>query len=307
MVEQRHLHGLLCGQLADVGVAQGGDPAEAGVLPQVFDLGVGEHAAVADQHEALQAETVAQGLDLVGHGGGVGGVAGIGLHGERAALAVGEHAVDDDRPAALAVAAVAEPHQGAGTAFVVAAGDVVKHLGVDAEVALGEPLLDAALALQQPVHGLVEGILVGVLQAQFGGQGGGVPEAGGGELGGGLQQALGDHGEDTVAMGRGTAVEQSGEAQLAASLEDEFDMAVRAGADDGEGLVGADERFVLEQLAEGGDLSGGPGREIGEGALADLGAFAPAFAEEDGRGRVAVGDDLDVHGNIIVLSDLQCQ
>ena len=80
-------------------------------------------------------------------------------------------------------------------------------------------------------------------------------------------------------------------------------MAVRAGADDGEGLVGADEGFVLEQLAEGVDLGGGPGGEIGEGAFADLGAFA----EEDGRGRVAVGDDLDVHGNIIIHCSLHCQ
>jgi hypothetical protein len=26
-------------------------------------------------------------------------------------------------------------------------------------------------------------------------------------------------------------------------------------------------------------------------------AFAPAFAEEDGRGRVAIGDGFDVHGS----------
>ena len=68
-----------------------------------------------------------------------------------------------------------------------------------------------------------------------------MPEARGGEFGGGLQQALGDHGEHGRALGRGGAVEQSRQAQAAKGLQHEFDMAVGAGADDGEGLVGADE------------------------------------------------------------------
>ena len=38
-----------------------------------------------------------------------------------------QHAVDDDRAAALAVAAVAELHERAGAALVVAGGDVVEH------------------------------------------------------------------------------------------------------------------------------------------------------------------------------------
>ena len=80
-------------------------------------------------------------------------------------------------------------------------------------------------------------------------------------------------------------------------------MAVGAGADDGEGLVGTDEGLVLEQLAESFDLSGGPRGEVGDGALADLVALAPALAEEDGRGRAAVGDDIHIHGNIIARTD----
>ena len=78
---------------------------------------------------------------------------------------------------------------------------------------------------------------------------------------------------------------------------DEFDVAVREGIGDGEGLVGADEGLVAEELAEGVDLGGRPGGEVGEGALADLGALAPAFAEEDGGRGVAIGDGLHVHGN----------
>ena len=162
---------------------------------------------------------------LVRHRGRVGRVAGIGLHGHRAA--------------ALAVAAVAAAHQRAGAACVVAARDVVQDLGILAEVTAGEASLDAVLALQEPVHGGVEVLFVGVLETKFGGRGGAVPEARGGELGGGMQQALGDHGEHGRALGRGGAVEQGGQAQAAQGLQHEFDMAVGAGADDGAGLVGA--------------------------------------------------------------------
>ena len=57
--------------------------------------------------------------------------------------------------------------------------------------------------------------------------------------------------------------------------------------------------WFLSSLRSVSTLAGGQGREIGEGALADLGAFALAFAQEDGRGRAAVGDDFHIHGNII--------
>ena len=45
------------------------------------------------------------------------------------------------------------------------------------------------------------------------GQGRGVPEPGGGELGGGMQQALDDQGQHQVALVRGLGVDQSGELQ----------------------------------------------------------------------------------------------
>ena len=56
---------------------------------------------------------------------------------------------------------------------------------------------------------------------------------------------------------------------------------------------------VIEIAAQGTtkrfDTSGMPMREIGEGAIFDFAVFAEGFAEEDGRGRVAVGDGGDVH------------
>ena len=154
--EEAGLQGALLDQLAQTVGAQSGDPAQARILAQILDAGVGEHAPVADQDQPPQAEAAAQGLDLVGHGGGIGGVAGIGAHRDRASVAVRQQAVDHGRTAALAVATVAEAHQRAGAAFVVAAGDIVEHLGIVAEVAFGQAALNGGLAFMEPVHSGME-------------------------------------------------------------------------------------------------------------------------------------------------------
>ena len=92
-----------------------------------INLSLREHATIADQHHPRQAEPLRERLDLVGDGLGVGGVAGIDLHGDGSPVGVGQDAVDDDRAAGLAVAVVAEAGQRAGLPLVVAAGDVVEH------------------------------------------------------------------------------------------------------------------------------------------------------------------------------------
>ena len=51
--------------------AQSGDPAQARIWARILDAGVGEHPPVADQDQPPQAEAEAQGLDLVGNGGGI--------------------------------------------------------------------------------------------------------------------------------------------------------------------------------------------------------------------------------------------
>ena len=55
---------------------------------------------------------------------------------------------------------------------------------------------------------------------------------------------------------------------------------------------------ALEHRAQRLDLSGGPIREIGEGALAG----AAAFAQENGGAGVAVGHSLDINGRSISSS-----
>ena len=91
------------------------------------DLSLGEHATIANQHYSRQAEPLRERLHLIRDGLGVCGVAGIDLHGDRPAVGIGEHAIDDDRATGLAIAVVAEASQRTGLPLVVAAGDVVEH------------------------------------------------------------------------------------------------------------------------------------------------------------------------------------
>ena len=84
--------------------------------------------------------------------------------------------------------------------FVVAAGDVIEDVIPFGQMSPGQFLLDPILALEQPVHGPVQVVLIGIFQGKFRRQGRGVPEPGGGELGGGLEQTLNDHGQDQIAL-----------------------------------------------------------------------------------------------------------
>src|SRR3984893_4235665 len=52
-------------------------------------------------------------------------------------------------------------------------------------------------------------------------------------------------------------------------------------------------QFTAEESTEDLDARGGPRGEVGDGAFFNLGAFAEGLAKEDGRGRVAVGDQVD--------------
>ena len=132
-----------------------------------------------------------------------------------------------------------------------------------------------------------------------------IQAAGGGQLGARVEDAGGNESADEIALGATSTREQIGQAEMAQGAEDSGDMAMRKRAEDLEGLIAGDQIFAFQDAAQEVDLSGGPGGEIGEGALLDLGADADGFAEEDGRRGVAVGDGLDVHGSMIQLVSTQ--
>ena len=300
-VEQRQLQRLGLDQGAHLHRPQRADPSEPRMALEVVDLDLCEQAPVADQHHPLESEVLAQLHDLVRDGVGVGGVARIGLDRYRASAWSAQDGIDDLGLGALAVAVVAKAHQRAGAPLVIAPAHVGEHRGAFVQVALGEPALDALLAREQPVHRLVEGVLVGVAQVELLGQRGGVPSPGGGELRGGVEQPLHDHGQDPVALGRAFGGDEPVQAQAPGHGEQGVDVAVGEGAFDGEGVFGADEALALEDSAQGVDFLCGPVGEVGQCAFADSAAFAPAFSQEDGGAGVAVGDGFDVHGNDNIL------
>ena len=59
LVEQRELQGAAVEQRLDRRGAQGGDPVEPGGLEVLGDARLGDHAAVADQHDVIEARTAA--------------------------------------------------------------------------------------------------------------------------------------------------------------------------------------------------------------------------------------------------------
>jgi len=74
-------------------------------------------------------------------------------------------------------------------------------------------------------------------------------------------------------------------------------MAVRQGADDGEGVAfGGYDGAAPEHATQPLDVGGGPVGEIAQGAFTNLAALAIALAQQDGGGRVPVGHRFDIHG-----------
>ena len=124
----------------------------------------------------------------------------------------------------------------------------------------------------------------------------------GGEFGCWLQHASRDHGHGEIAIAVGMLIEEAVETQLAQSAEDGSDVPMGAGADDVEGLRerGTEGGGALQDGAKRIDFGRGPVGEIGDGAVVDLAVLTETFAEEDSGGRVSVGDDGDVHVDIVL-------
>ena len=97
-------------------------------------------------------------------------------------------------------------------------------------MALGQAPLDGVLTVEQPVHGGVEIVLVGVPDAERLGERvarGGLRQApGGGQFRARIEDACGDQGNDALALGGGGAGDGAVEAQLLQGAEHGGDMAV---------------------------------------------------------------------------------
>src|ERR1035438_997580 len=122
--------------------------------------------------------------------------------------------------------------------------------------------------------------------------------ASGGEFGGGIKDAGGDHGQHKIALPTGPGIENRGELKFAQGAENGGHVTMRAGTVDLEG-VGRERAGGGDGAGKRGakriDLSGTEMRDVGDSAGSDLAVFTIGFAQEDGGGRVAVGDLRDVH------------
>ena len=174
-------------------------------------------------------------------------------------------------------------------------------------MAPGEPALDAPLTREQPIHRRVQRVLVGIAQVELFGQRRGMPQPGGGELRGRMEQTFHDHRHDPVALGGALRGDEPVEPQAPDQGQEQLDVAVGRRAFDGEGRFGGDQTLALEHSAQGIDLLRGPVGEVGQGLLAHSRALAPAFSQQDRGAGVAVGDGFDIHGNEDIPSSSQCQ
>jgi hypothetical protein len=127
--------------------------------------------------------------------------------------------------------------------------------------------------------------------------GGGFAElAGGGELGGRLDDACDDHGERQPGQPHRPAWQQPVEAELARHAEHGGDMTVRQGALDADLVGGGGEAGVaFQHPAQRLDLGVRPVGQVGEGAGLDLVAVTVALAQQHGGWRGAVGHAGDIH------------
>jgi hypothetical protein len=97
-----------------------------------------------------------------------------------------------------------------------------------------------------------------------------------------MENALGDHGEHELTLGRGLGGEQGIQTEAAEGAEHGLDVAVRAGAFDTEDGLGGQELLASEGAADKFDEVGGEMGDVAEGFVLDLRADAEGAAEEVG-------------------------
>ena len=156
-------------------------------------------------------------------------------------------------------------------------------------MASGQRFLDPGLPLPEPVEH-VEHLVAGDgaeaeqdSEAGVGGIGGESP--GGGQLGGGMDEAGDEGGQGQVALAARGAVEDAGQAELGGQAEQGGHVAMGKRPLEGDGLVeGREDDAALEEGADGIDQGWGDFGEVGESLSADAFALTPGFSQQDGRG-----------------------
>ncbi len=167
-------------------------------------------------------------------------------------------------------------------------------------------LLDAPLLSHQPVESFVELLLVDRPEldhlAQRAGRRLVIEPPGRRQLGGRINEPRHGHGDAQrhLSVRLPTALGQEPvEPELAQRAQRRRNMTMRQAAQDAQRLlIRRSHRLVAQYPTQGLDLHRRPIRQIGERALLDLVAVAIAFAQQDRGRRIAIGNALDVHGEL---------
>jgi hypothetical protein len=285
LIEERELEGAADDQGLNRRGPQRGDPVESVDRPEIFpEAGVREHPAVANQHHARDRESLADLLDLRREGLGISGVAFEHFDRDRAAVPVRQEPEDDLELVPPPIARVAELRQRALPALEVGGGDVIEDEAALGQMPAGEGLFHARLPGQEPIHRLVEGVLVGVrdgeARAERGLRGLGLQGARRRELGAGVQDARRNQGLDEIPRSGPLGGEERGQPQLPHRAQDRGDVAVRPGADDLERVIGRDQDVAPHRATNHLNDRGGEAGEIAERFVLDLAGVTIGATQE---------------------------
>ena len=146
IIEQRGLQRTpLCRQRLDGRSAQRGDPVQSRRAQRLLDPGVGQHAAVAHHHHALQVEVLPELVDLCRQGHRIGDIALKHLDRDRTAVCGAEQTDHQLRPVAPVIAAVAVTGQLTAASLQIGGRDVVEQQSAVRQMTAGQRGLDEAL------------------------------------------------------------------------------------------------------------------------------------------------------------------
>ena len=176
------------------------------------------------------------------------------------------------------------------------------------EVLASEALFDDAFALQQPIHALVEVVLVNVFESEFGAErmAGGVRVQGGtsGEFAFGIKDTGSDKGDGEASLFRVFGCDDAMELQVTEAAEYGGDVSMGDTFGEAEGVLEGvlwviDGDARAQEDADVVDDVIGEFGDIGESGFDDFAAIAFALADEVGGAGTAVGDGGDIHGYLL--------
>ena len=180
---------------------KGTDPVQARRLHLLADPCLGQHPPAPHQNHLREGETLAHRGDLRGQRRRIRRVAGERLHRYRTSVPVTQQAELDLQLAPLAVPGITAFGQRTRSSLHPHRSQVTEDQAALIEVPLGQTPLDPLLALQEPVHGAIEVVLVELWIEDLakGAHRRGLDQPPcRGELRGGLQDASHDHGQHLV-------------------------------------------------------------------------------------------------------------